>query len=83
MKYLSTRGAAQALAAAKAVEIEEKLALQVAYLKVLREALGEDDIFVDELTQVGYVSRVAYPVYGPHTFITTGYQGTPRPLSYL
>ena len=72
----SRREEVEALAAAKAVEIEQKLALQVAYLKVLREALGEGDIFVDELTQVGYVSRVAYPVYGPHTFITTGYQGT-------
>ncbi len=57
-------------------EIEEKLTPQVAYQKVLREVLGDEDILVDELTQVGYLSRIVFPVYGPNTFITTGYQGT-------
>ena len=33
-------------------------------------------IFVDELTQVGYASRILMPVYNPRTFITTGYMGT-------
>jgi len=46
------------------------------YLKVIRDTLGEDGIFVDELTQVGFTSRVTMPVYKPRTFITTGYQGT-------
>ena len=49
---------------------------QVSYLKVIREALGEEGIFVDELTQVGFASRIAYPVYKPRTYISTGYQGT-------
>ncbi len=57
-------------------ELEEKLGPQMAYQKVLRDALGDDDILVDELTQVGYLSRIAFPVYGPNTFLTTGYQGT-------
>ncbi|MDH4063330.1 MAG: thiamine pyrophosphate-binding protein, partial [Acidobacteriota bacterium] len=49
---------------------------QIAYLDVIREALGEDGIFVDELTQVGFSARVVMPVYHPRTFISTGYQGT-------
>jgi acetolactate synthase-1/2/3 large subunit len=49
---------------------------QMAYLEVIREALGEDGIFVDELTQVGFSARVVMPVYHPRTFISTGYQGT-------
>ncbi|MBO33595.1 MAG: TPP-binding protein [Rhodospirillaceae bacterium] len=54
----------------------EKLTPQYDYLNAIRTALPEDGIFVDELTQVGYVSRFAYPVYEPRTFLSTGYQGT-------
>ena len=49
---------------------------QMSYLRLIREELGEDGIFVDELTQVGFASRIAYPVYNPRTYISTGYQGT-------
>ncbi len=49
---------------------------QLRYLEIIREELGEDGVFVDELTQVGFASRIAYPVYKPRTFISTGYQGT-------
>lgn len=49
---------------------------QLSFLKVIREELGEDGIFVDELTQIGFASRFTYPVYHPRTFISTGYQGT-------
>jgi acetolactate synthase I/II/III large subunit len=49
---------------------------QIAYLDVIRAALGEHGIFVDELTQVGFSARVVLPVYHPRTFISTGYQGT-------
>ena len=42
----------------------------------MRGALPEDGIFVDELTQVGYVARAAFPVHVPRTFLTSGYQGT-------
>jgi acetolactate synthase-1/2/3 large subunit len=38
--------------------------------------LPEDGIFVDELTQIGYVSRALFPVYRPRSFLSTGYQGT-------
>jgi acetolactate synthase-1/2/3 large subunit len=49
---------------------------QIAYLAAIRDVLGEDGIFVDELTQVGFSARVVMPVYHPRTFISTGYQGT-------
>ena len=49
---------------------------QVEWLAAIREALGEDGIYVDELTQPGYVSRLAYPTYKPHTFVSSGYMGT-------
>ncbi len=49
---------------------------QVAFLAAIRDALGEDGIFVDELTQVGFASRIVMPVYRPRTFLSTGYMGT-------
>lgn len=49
---------------------------QNTYLKVIREELGEDGIFVDELTQVGFAARINMDVYKPRTFICSGYQGT-------
>ena len=55
---------------------EKKLAPQLAWLNAIRSELSHDGILVDELTQVGYVSRFAYPVLKPRTFLSTGYQGT-------
>lgn len=49
---------------------------QKTHLQIIREELGEDGIFVDELTQIGFTSRITYPVYKPRTFISTGYMGT-------
>ncbi len=49
---------------------------QSAFIQAMRAALPEDGIFVNELTQVGYLSRVAFPVYQPRTYIGPGYQGT-------
>jgi acetolactate synthase-1/2/3 large subunit len=49
---------------------------QMSYLKVIREELPEDGFFVEEMTQVGYISRFALPVYHPRNFISCGYQGT-------
>jgi acetolactate synthase-1/2/3 large subunit len=57
-------------------ELHERLGPQMSFIDVLRGALPEDGILVDELTQVGYVARVGYPVYQPRTFLTSGYQGT-------
>jgi acetolactate synthase I/II/III large subunit len=49
---------------------------QISYLRVIRECLGESGVLVDELTQVGFASRLVYPVYEPRTFLSTGYMGT-------
>lgn len=49
---------------------------QLAYLAAIRDELPDDGIFVDELTQLGYAARMAFPVYRPRTYISPGYQGT-------
>lgn len=64
------------LKAGLAAEWRTKFAPQMGYLEVLREALPEDGFLVDELTQVGYVGRAAFPVYRPRSYVGTGYQGT-------
>jgi acetolactate synthase-1/2/3 large subunit len=52
-----------------------KLQPQMAYLEAIRAELPEEGLFVDEFTQVGYVSRLAFPVYAPRTYLGLGYQG--------
>ena len=52
------------------------LAPQLAWIEAIREALPEDGILVEDLTQIGYVSRIAFPVYEPRQYISSGYQGT-------
>lgn len=49
---------------------------QMAYVRALRRAIPEDGLLVNELTQVGYIAGLAYPVWTPGTFLTPGYQGT-------
>lgn len=46
------------------------------YVFAIRAALPDDGIFVNELTQVGYLARVAFEVRAPRTLIGPGYQGT-------
>ena len=57
-------------------EYRQRLGPQLEWLGAIRDALPRDGIFVDELTQTGYVSRFAFPSYTPRSFISTGYQGT-------
>lgn len=52
------------------------LAPQIEWLRGIREAMPDDGIFVEELTQIGYAARLAFPVYEPGTYVTPGYQGT-------
>jgi acetolactate synthase-1/2/3 large subunit len=49
---------------------------QIAWIEAIRAGLPEDGILVEDLTQIGYVSRIAFPVYGPRQYISSGYQGT-------
>lgn len=59
--------------------LDQKLARlqpQMEFLDAIRAALPEDGIFVDEVTQIGFVSRLALPVEKPRTFLSPGYQDT-------
>lgn len=62
--------------AASTKKIRDLLAPQIAYLEAMRKALPEDGVLVDELTQMGYAARFAWPTYRPRTFLSPGYQGT-------
>ncbi|MFD4838749.1 thiamine pyrophosphate-dependent enzyme [Achromobacter sp. NPDC058515] len=54
----------------------DSISPQADYVNALRKAMPDDAIFVNELTQIGYLARIAFPVYQPHTYIGPGYQGT-------
>ena len=51
-----------------------KLAPQLAFLEAIRAELPEDGILVDEVTQIGFAARLAFPVHKPRTFLSPGYQ---------
>jgi acetolactate synthase I/II/III large subunit len=61
------------------VAFAERLARQeppMGFLHAIRAALPEDGIYVEEVTQVGFASRLAFPVHAPRTFLSPGYQDT-------
>ena len=49
---------------------------QLSYVRAIRDVLPDEGVFLDDLNQVGYVSRIAYPVYKPRTFLNSGFMGT-------
>ncbi len=51
-----------------------KLTTQIGFLDAIRAELPEEGIFVDEVTQIGFAARLAFPVYRPRTFLSPGYQ---------
>jgi acetolactate synthase-1/2/3 large subunit len=51
-----------------------KLEPQMGYLAAMRRALPDDGIFVDEVTQLGFAARLAFPVYRPRTYLSAGHQ---------
>ena len=51
-----------------------RLQPQVDFLAAMRAALPPEGIFVDEVTQLGFASRLAFPVERPGTFLSPGYQ---------
>ncbi|MEL7107558.1 MAG: thiamine pyrophosphate-dependent enzyme [Pseudomonadota bacterium] len=57
-------------------KIADKLEAQLAWLHAIRAELPRDGILVDEITQMGYVSRFGFPSYTPRTVVTPGYQAT-------
>lgn len=53
-----------------------RLEPQWSYCQALRRAIPDDGILVNELTQVGYVAMVGYPVHAPRSYLWPGFQGT-------
>src|SRR5204863_10117701 len=39
-----------------------------------RGELPDEGVYVEDLTQVAYVGRLAFPAYAPRTYIHSGYQ---------
>ncbi|HLY44282.1 MAG TPA: thiamine pyrophosphate-dependent enzyme [Stellaceae bacterium] len=72
----SRRDEMEALKAKTAARLAETLGPQCEYLSAIRAELPDEGIYVEDLTQVGYVGRLAFPVYQPRTYIHSGYQGT-------
>jgi acetolactate synthase-1/2/3 large subunit len=66
----------EALKARSLARLADSLGPQCAYLEAIRAELPDEGIYVEDLTQVGYVGRVAFPVYHPRSYIHSGYQGT-------
>jgi acetolactate synthase-1/2/3 large subunit len=52
----------------------QKLAPQLGFLEAIRAELPDDGIYVDEVTQIGFAARLAFPVYKPRTFLSPGFQ---------
>ena len=48
---------------------------QHSFVEAIRSAVPEDGIVISGMTQVGYYSRVNYPVYEPRTYLTSSYYG--------
>jgi acetolactate synthase I/II/III large subunit len=57
-------------------DVRTRVAPQMAYLDAIRGALPRDGYFVDEVTQVGFVSWYGFPVYEPRHFVSACQQGT-------
>jgi acetolactate synthase-1/2/3 large subunit len=70
------RATAIARAKADALAAIERVQPQMAFLQAIRQALPEDGILCDEMTQVGYVSWFGFPFHAPRTLITSGFSGT-------
>jgi acetolactate synthase-1/2/3 large subunit len=47
---------------------------QLAYLDAIRAVLPRDGFLVEEICQVGFTARFAFPVYAPRLYVTCGYQ---------
>jgi acetolactate synthase-1/2/3 large subunit len=50
-----------------------RLEPQMGFLRAMRAALPEDGLLVDEVTQMGFAARMAFPVEAPRRFFS-GYQ---------
>ncbi len=51
-----------------------RLEPQMSYLRAMRQALPENGVLVDEVTQLGFAARLAFPVYRPRSYLSPGSQ---------
>jgi len=51
-----------------------RLQPQMDFLRAIRAALPEDGILVEEVTQLGFAGRLAFPVRHPRLYVSPGYQ---------
>jgi acetolactate synthase-1/2/3 large subunit len=51
-----------------------RLGPQLGFLNAIRAALPEDGIFVEDVTQMGFAGRLAFPVEAPRLYLSPGYQ---------
>ncbi len=72
----SRRDEFETLKSATLAGLDQRLGPQCEYLRAIRAELPDEGIYVEDLTQVGYVGRMAFPVYHPRSYIHSGYQGT-------
>src|SRR6202162_707199 len=72
----SRRDELETLKAKTMARLQDTLGPQCEYLAAIRGELPDEGIYVEDLTQVAYVGRLAFPVYEPRTYIHSGYQGT-------
>src|SRR5262245_6735532 len=65
-----------ATAKAEARAAYSKVQPQLAYLDAIRNVLPREGLMVIEVSQMGFTSYFAFPVYQPRTYVSEGYQGT-------
>ncbi len=61
---------------AACAELIQAVQPQARFLQALRTAIPDDGFLVSELTQVGYMTEIGYPIHQPGTLLKPGYQGT-------
>ena len=70
-----SRRAEMDAARAEREESDPKLEPQHSLTRAIRNAVPDDGIVISGMTQIGYYSRVNYPVYEPRTYLTSSYYG--------
>jgi acetolactate synthase-1/2/3 large subunit len=51
-----------------------RLGPQLGFLRAIRAALPADGILVEDVTQIGFAGRLAFPVEAPRLYLSGGYQ---------
>jgi acetolactate synthase-1/2/3 large subunit len=69
----SRRAVREALRARVAATADQEP--QASLLRSLRAGVPEDAVVVFDMTQLGYYSRMFWPVYAPRTYLTSSYSG--------